>query len=274
VIDMYRQHIETPVSIPEDLKADMDFYNGSQRGRIYRIAPENDSPPFLLPKLSSKTSRELVDLLEHPNQWHRLMAQRLLLERQDTSAHQPLQNLFRQHDDPRTRLHALYTLEGLGLLTSSMVAVALADPHPGVREHGIILAERFPDLLPPLLKMTTDPEPRVALQACLSLGEFSGSKVISSLAEGMEKYGKDPWFRTALLSSDTGSSSDLIEQLINRQFFSGPLTEDKTALLKDIGKIIGKRNDEQELEHFLTQLRSMEPDTVLTGVIEALTVSQ
>ena len=41
LIDFYRQHIETPVSIPDDLKADMDFLNGSEYGRIYRISPSN-----------------------------------------------------------------------------------------------------------------------------------------------------------------------------------------------------------------------------------------
>src|SRR3546814_9821265 len=32
LVDMYRQHIETPLSIPGDLKVDMDFMAGSDRG--------------------------------------------------------------------------------------------------------------------------------------------------------------------------------------------------------------------------------------------------
>ncbi|MGH2562948.1 MAG: PVC-type heme-binding CxxCH protein, partial [Ginsengibacter sp.] len=41
VVDMYRQHIETPFSIDEDLKKDMNFKNGTENGRIYRIVPKN-----------------------------------------------------------------------------------------------------------------------------------------------------------------------------------------------------------------------------------------
>src|SRR5690606_27895037 len=84
VVDMYRQHIETPVSIPEDLKQDMDFSEGKQYGRIWRIYPKNGPKrDVALPDLTAKKAEELVALLSHPNQWWRLTAQRLLLERQD-----------------------------------------------------------------------------------------------------------------------------------------------------------------------------------------------
>ena len=35
--DIYREFIETPESIPEEIKKGMDFYNGDTMGRIYRI---------------------------------------------------------------------------------------------------------------------------------------------------------------------------------------------------------------------------------------------
>ena len=37
MVDFYRQHIETPVSIPDDLKEEMDFMHGENHGRIYRL---------------------------------------------------------------------------------------------------------------------------------------------------------------------------------------------------------------------------------------------
>ena len=40
MIDMYRQHIEAPTSVPDDLKAEMDYSNGENYGRIYRILPK------------------------------------------------------------------------------------------------------------------------------------------------------------------------------------------------------------------------------------------
>jgi putative membrane-bound dehydrogenase-like protein len=270
VIDMYRQHIETPLSIPEDLKADMDFYNGMQRGRIYRISPENDSMPGRPPRLNEKTPQELVSLLEHPNQWQRLTAQRLLLERQDASVLEPLAELFGGHPEARTRLHALYTLEGLGALSAATVGAALADPHPAVREHGLMLSERFPDLLPQVLKLIDDPDARVVFQAGLSLGEFSGPAVTSALAQIMEQYGENAWFRTAVLSSKAGSSMALIEALRSRDFFSGALEEYKVAFLKDFAAVMKKRNDPTALEQLNGQLRSLTSDTATIREIEEL----
>jgi glucose/arabinose dehydrogenase len=39
VLDIYRLFIETPESIPEEIKKGMDFYAGAKPGRIWRIAP-------------------------------------------------------------------------------------------------------------------------------------------------------------------------------------------------------------------------------------------
>ncbi len=113
VIDFYRQHIETPVSIPDDLKADMDFMNGSDRGRIYKITPKNPAQESTeLKDLSTVTAAELVELLAHPNQWYRLNAQRLLLERQDKSVVPQLKEMMAVAS-PKAKLHAFYVLEGL-----------------------------------------------------------------------------------------------------------------------------------------------------------------
>lgn len=95
LMDIYRQHIETPVSIPEDLKSDMDFSNGLRYGRIWKIFPkEGTKRPTLFPDLSAKKPEELVALLGNPNQWWRLTSQRLLLEKQDNSVVLLLKKMF------------------------------------------------------------------------------------------------------------------------------------------------------------------------------------
>ena len=40
VIDMYRETIEHPWSLPESLKKHLDLNSGNDRGRIYRIVPD------------------------------------------------------------------------------------------------------------------------------------------------------------------------------------------------------------------------------------------
>src|SRR5690606_2649905 len=120
------------------------------------------------------------------------------------------------------RVHALYVLSGLDALDAQTVQQAMKDPHPGVREHGIMLAEQFEECLPLLLEMTGDSTVRVAFQATLSLGEFSGPEVIAALANVVEQHGQNSWFKTAVLSSEPGSSLELLQKLITEKtFFEG-----------------------------------------------------
>ncbi|WP_229311657.1 PVC-type heme-binding CxxCH protein [Larkinella rosea] len=257
VVDLYRQHIETPVSIPDDLKADMDFLNGNDKGRIYRILPaDSKNRPAASPNLRNRKSAELVELLGHPNRWWRLQAQRLLLERQDRSVISQLSKMVSEHKDPRVRLHALYTLEGLNALNSGLVRLALQDAQPGVREHGLILAERFPDLLPQLLKMTGDSSSQVALQASLSIGQFTTPVVVSTLAEVIQKHSENNWFRTAVLSSPAGSSPELLRLLVNQKTILSDTTSGKMAFLNDFSKVIGRRNRPAEVSRLLSLLTS------------------
>ena len=41
ITDIYRQVIETPESIPEEIRKKINFYNGDTMGRIYRIVPNH-----------------------------------------------------------------------------------------------------------------------------------------------------------------------------------------------------------------------------------------
>ena len=143
MVDIYREFIETPESIPEELKKDMDFYSGTAMGRIYRIVLEKPETKYARPQLSKAVTSDLVPLLAHRNGWWRLTAQRLLLERQDTSVVPALRKMVLEGDSPQARLHALYALEGLSSLDESLLEKVLADTHPGVREHALQLAETY-----------------------------------------------------------------------------------------------------------------------------------
>src|SRR5262245_26224027 len=145
--DIYRMFIETPESIPEEIKKGMDFYAGDRMGRIYRIVsnkPRNQNKPRNLhPNLGSVSTEELVKNLENANGWHRTTAQRLIVERQDKSAIPFLKQLFDQSQTPVGRIHALWTLEGLSALDEQIVLRALKDKDPHVREHAVRLAEEL-----------------------------------------------------------------------------------------------------------------------------------
>jgi putative membrane-bound dehydrogenase-like protein len=106
VCDMYREVIEHPWSIPDDIHAVLDLESGRDRGRIYRLSP----PGFKAPKpphLSKATAAELAALLEHPNSWQRETAQRLIYERQVPAAIEPLRAVARDSGQAQARLLAL-----------------------------------------------------------------------------------------------------------------------------------------------------------------------
>ncbi|MBO9613101.1 MAG: dehydrogenase [Dyadobacter sp.] len=272
IVDMYRQHIETPVSIPEDLKKDMDFANGEQYGRIWRIFPkQGEKRPVTLPDLRTKTPAELVALLEHPNQWWRLNAQRFLVEKQEKSVITALQQMATTHADPRTRLHAIYTLEALDGLNEAIVKKALSDAHPGVREHAVILAEKYPAFLPEMIRLMADPAPQVAYQAALSTGQFSGKEVLGALAGVAEKQSENASWRLAVLSSESGSSPEMAQLLASRGNFFDAVAPGKLKLVEDFGYIAGARNGKGDIASLLELLNSAAASTDPQWAVAAMT---
>ena len=81
IIDMYRETIEHPFSIPEPIKKHLDLTSGKDRGRLYNLvytgAPDRPRPA---PRLSQAPTAALVAALAHPDAWWRETAQRLLFE--------------------------------------------------------------------------------------------------------------------------------------------------------------------------------------------------
>ena len=282
VIDICRQYVETPASIPEPIKEGLNFYAGIDHGRIYRIVPRDSAAgPNVRPELHKATTPELVEHLASSNQWWRLTAQRLLLQRQDRSALPALREMVGHRENPQARLHALYSLEGLSALEESIVGAALGDEHPGVREQAVLLAENFPGLLSRLVKMTGDPSPRVAFQLSLSLGEFSGPRVLDAFRDLLARHGEDAWQRAAILSSDAGSSLQLLESMVaERGYFKDP-TPNKTGFLEDLTAVVGARNRGQEIQRLVRLLARSRPlrekrwqTAGLTGLARGLELGQ
>lgn len=254
VLDYYRQHIETPVSIPDDLKAEMDFMAGSDMGRIYRVVPSNTSYKPVSVNLRDASSSELLKYLSYKNGWYRSNAQRLLIERQDKSIIPAVKDMVSNAENSRARLHALYVLEGMNALDIAVVKKALQDSEPGVRENAIILAERFPKTLALVSKLINDPSKRVALQAILSLGEFKGKAVTQALAEAVKIHGQNDWFRYAVLSSNQGSSAEILNYLAKDDSFFTNEDAWKLSFVQDLSNVIGARYDKAQFAAYLSLL--------------------
>ncbi|WP_435018728.1 PVC-type heme-binding CxxCH protein [Tundrisphaera sp. TA3] len=258
VLDMYRETIEHPWSIPDDIKAALDLRSGEDRGRIYRLAP----PGFAhrpTPKLSEATTAALVALLEHPNAWHRDTAHRLLFERQDRGAIAPLRALLRDSKEPLGRLHALRSLDGLGGLDDADLLVALNDPDPGVREHAVALAEprlaKSAPLRGKVVALAADPAARVRFQVAFSLGEIanSGPDAVPALATIAARDAGDAWIRTAVLSSASEVAAPLFFAITAGD--RAGLPPDAVLVLKSLAGQVGAAGDLGAASGLLGRLR-------------------
>ena len=114
LIDMYRQVIEHPEWIPDEIEATLDLKAGKDKGRIYRITPRGKSMPAPHIFDDLRAIDKIVEALASPNQWVRTTAQRLLVSLQGEAIVPALEALFQQTDQPLARLHAMWTLEERG----------------------------------------------------------------------------------------------------------------------------------------------------------------
>jgi putative membrane-bound dehydrogenase-like protein len=186
VADMYREVIEHPLSLPQELKKQLDLTSGRDRGRIYRIVP--DDYRYAAPRpLASATTADLVQTLDDPNLWQRATASRLLNERQDPAAPAMLRAQFSSSEHAETRIAVLYALRGARAVRDGDLIAGLSDPHPQVRRHALRLAEPLLDsslaLRDRVLKLAAaETDAAVQFQLALTLGECRDARATQALA--------------------------------------------------------------------------------------------
>jgi glucose/arabinose dehydrogenase len=133
--DMYRGIIQHKGFLTHYLIANIKDRNLEQpfnMGRIWRVVPEGAK--LAVPKLPAG-GKELAAFLAHPNGWVRDTAQRLIVERKDLAVVPAVAELVKK-GTPLAKIHALWTLEGLGAATLDVVAPALKDEEAKVRSAG------------------------------------------------------------------------------------------------------------------------------------------
>jgi putative membrane-bound dehydrogenase-like protein len=264
VADFYREVIETPLSLPDDIKKKLNIESRG-RGRIWRIMPEN-APKFQKPALRKAPSGELVRLLDHANSWQRLTAQRLLVERQDPKAVKPLEELAQKAKTAPGRAHALWTLEGQKALKDGLIEQALKDESAGVREQALRLSDvrlgKSPHLREAVARLVDDPSPRVRFQLAFTLGEADAPETAAALAKLVRRDGGDPWAQTAILSSTSRTAPELLAALVNDPDFTGKMSGTERQLLTRPAALIGANFSYKEMAQTLNLLgRATDPIT-------------
>jgi mono/diheme cytochrome c family protein len=259
VVDMYRgviQHVQYQSEYLKHQIRERGLVEPTGMGRIYRVVHETtkrDGPP----SLSGKSPADLVSVLSHPNGWWRDTAQRLLVERGDTSVAPALKALATSAPDARTRLHALWTLDGLAALDAPTIQKALADKAPEMRAAAIRVGEPWlgkesdpatTALQAAMWKLRDDPAPRVRWQLALSLGALPAATRVDRAAELLARQGRDPFVVDATVSSLTGVEHEALAKLLGR-----PLTNGDDAIAMLAGAV-ARRNDPAAVADLWTRI--------------------
>ena len=246
VVDMHRAVIEHPEWIPDQVAQPLDLRAGDDKGRIYRVVPR-EGLERVRPELSSADLETLVEALEHPNKWWRETAQRLLVERQDEDAVPLLTQMCLESESALGRLHALWTLEGLGELDSEPVQVGLEDANPGVRENALRMAEPYlmesPELRGTVLQMDSDPDARVRLQVALTVGGIEDPRVNRVLLAILRQDVEYQWSRDAVLVGLAVEPGVALEALLaSGDPFVREVTDARRDAIRRLASVVGSRN--------------------------------
>ncbi|HVA48659.1 MAG TPA: PVC-type heme-binding CxxCH protein [Pirellulales bacterium] len=269
ILDVYREVIEHPASLPPMIKRHLDLTSGRDRGRIYRIAPDGFQPRKP-PALGRATTADLVALLEHPNAWHRETASRLLWQRQDKTAVPLLEKLVKESPSPLGRMHACYALAGLKSLGSAALVRGLGDEHAGVREHCVKLAEpamnESDELADRVVAMVDDDDLRVRYQLAFSLGDLKSPRRLTALAALARRDAGDRWMRLAIQSSLGEGADQVLSQLAADAAFRQ--SDSGMTFLDSLARQIGTANRQAELQATLRTIDELaKTDATAAGAI-------
>jgi putative membrane-bound dehydrogenase-like protein len=280
IIDVYREVIEHPASLPPVIKQHLDLTSGRDRGRIYRVVHEGFQRPKL-PALGSATTAEVVATLGHRNGWHRDTAARLLFQRDDKSAIPLLATLAAQSHLPEGRMHALYSLSALGGLTPELLLPRLSDEHPRVREHAVRLSEPFvtssSEIQQQYRALVDDPDLRVRYQLAFSAGSAPAPLKISILAKLLKRDGTDRWVRLAALSSLSEDSADVLTALAVDDAFCG--SNSARPVFTELGGQIGLQARQSDVLAALSAVEKLPGErkqlatTIVVSLVEGLSKS-
>jgi putative membrane-bound dehydrogenase-like protein len=213
--------------------------------RIYRIQHREaeDLPEF---RLAAKDPTTLIAMLDHPNGWVRMTANRLLSEGAGLNALDTLAAKATSADTAFGRMQALWVLHNLDQLSTGLIESAADDHDPVIRKNALwIVAERTdaPNQLPlnSVTARLNDPEPRVRLAALLAATRYVPERQLADAVAGGWVSWDDPHLRAAALAVAAADPVLFLEAA----FASG--SADRAGLVAELTRLVAQRNDAEEV---------------------------
>jgi glucose/arabinose dehydrogenase/cytochrome c553 len=263
VADMYRGLIQHKAYVTPYLREqtiNRDLVKPINRGRIWRIVPENWTPSKPV-KLSKASSKDLINELSNPDGWHRDMAQRLLVERGDKTVRQALTDLALKGENQLGRFHALWTLEGLKLSNPEVLFGLVTDQNTLVKTTALRLLEPIAKtdktvrtkLEQQLLKVWETAPIEQILQMTFTAGILDPNVSHQLLGGIVNKYGNTALIRDAALSSLQNQEFAFLQSLTKSPQWQAHEPSKEIFLEMLTTSIVRKRNP-AELTALLTML--------------------
>jgi len=214
VVDMHKgifQHVRFLTDYLAEYILENDLHKVPPSGRVYRVRPQGSN--VSVPNLAERSPADLADALGHPNGWVRDTAQRLFVENDLTEGVEAVREVARTSGRALPRVHALWTLHGMGQVDLESVLAAMDTGHARVQQAAIRTGEALlgtedaPDYVDRVISLATtaDRDQRVVVQAAYSLGETSSpnmeSRAEEALATIRDVHGDDPYVTDAIDSA-------------------------------------------------------------------------
>ncbi len=273
--DMYRGLVQhgkyvTPYLREQTIKRKLE--KPINCGRIWRIVPKGWKPSKK--NLGSLTSQQLVRELSNSNGWTRDMAQRLLVERADTSVATSLYEIAVSGADPWGRLQALWVLEGLGILDSPTITKLIHDQNTTIRNAAIRLSEP---------RLANDPKLKKAvalsllsggdnlmdadLQSALTAGMLDEQDRVSVLKRIVSAYDSSGLMRDAVMSSLSGEEMHFLAALWTEPSWQTK-SSNREIFLETLSTAIAKRRVPKEISGLLALAASDDwrAASLITGI--------
>jgi len=238
VVDMYRGVVQAGGIWSEyltDYIKSHDLQLPVGKGRIWRVVYGNSARRPVSPALSKATPQQLVQTLSNPKGWWRDTAQRLLVERGATTVAPALKTLAGSAPDWRTRLHALWTLDGLDEIDVALVRKALGDVNADVRAAAVRLSERWLErdaaLRSAVIALGADKNWNVRRQVAASIGEMPAADRLDPAVALLTRDGADPIIVDAAVSSLKGIEADALTKVRQAKTAPGAPPAEAVAML-------------------------------------------
>lgn len=276
VVDYYRQIIEHPEWMGDEVIQSGELYNDTEKGRIYRITATNAPAAEWMKGLTlgDYSTAQLVGMLANPNHWWRHNAQRLLIDRNDKQAVPALNKLCTDSSSPAGRLHALWTLEGMKELQPERIQEALRDPVAGIRENAVRLAELHlednPQLVNDLLKLDQDADVKVRYQLLCTLGFVDSPGAAQVRGKLLFQDIQDEWVQVAALSAQSTDAAGLLRNALAAGKDDDPSYR---TLIRRLGSMVAASGDVKVVQQFIGNALAATSDKgnslVLNGIATA-----